>query len=56
MSVPELQQNPIVQRVIAIFDADGNGEIDFKGKYLINFQLEFFNNNSWVFFFFYRIY
>ena len=31
MSVPELQQNPIVQRVIAIFDADCNGEIDFKG-------------------------
>ena len=31
MNVPELQQNPIVQRVIAIFDADGNGEIDFKG-------------------------
>lgn len=32
MSIPELQQNPLVQRVIDIFDTDGNGEIDFKGK------------------------
>ena len=32
MSVPELQQNPLVQRVIEIFDQDGNNEIDFKGK------------------------
>jgi serine/threonine-protein phosphatase 2B regulatory subunit len=31
MSLPELQQNPLVQRVIDIFDADGNGEVDFKG-------------------------
>lgn len=32
MSLPELQQNPLVQRVIDIFDADGNGEVDFKGE------------------------
>lgn len=32
MSIPELQQNPLVQRVIDIFDTDGNGEIDFKGE------------------------
>lgn len=32
MTLPELQQNPLVQRVIDIFDADGNGEVDFKGK------------------------
>ena len=32
MSLPELQQNPLVQRVIDIFDTDGNGEVDFKGK------------------------
>lgn len=32
MSLPELQQNPLVQRVIDIFDSDGNGEVDFKGK------------------------
>lgn len=32
MSLPELQQNPLVQRVIDIFDADGNGEVDFRGR------------------------
>ena len=32
MSLPELQQNPLVQRVIEIFDTDGNKEIDFKGE------------------------
>jgi len=35
MSLPELQQNPLVQRVIDIFDTDGNGEVDFKGKNLL---------------------
>lgn len=30
MSLPELQQNPLVQRVIDIFDQDRNGEVDFK--------------------------
>lgn len=35
MSLPELQQNPLVQRVIDIFDTDGNGEVDFQGKLLI---------------------
>jgi serine/threonine-protein phosphatase 2B regulatory subunit len=30
MSLPELQQNPLVQRVIEIFDTDGNKEIDFQ--------------------------
>lgn len=33
MSLPELQQNPLVQRVIDIFDTDGNGEVDFQGKH-----------------------
>lgn len=33
MILPELQQNPLVQRVIDIFDEDRNGEVDFKGKY-----------------------
>jgi hypothetical protein len=39
MSLPELQQNPLVQRVIDIFDADGNGEVDFKGttRWSVNF-------------------
>lgn len=35
MSLPELQQNPLVQRVIDIFDTDGNGEVDFKGKKVV---------------------
>ena len=30
LSLPELHQNPLVQRVIEIFDQDGNGEVDFK--------------------------
>ncbi len=30
MTLPELRQNPLVQRVIDIFDEDGNGEVDFK--------------------------
>eukprot|EP00047_Mylnosiga_fluctuans_P002413 m.224392 g.224392 ORF g.224392 m.224392 type:complete len:176 (-) comp11088_c0_seq1:2409-2936(-) len=30
MALPELQQNPLVERVISIFDSDGDGEIDFK--------------------------
>jgi len=38
MSLPELQQNPLVQRVIDIFDTDGNGEVDFKG-YCVSFTL-----------------
>jgi len=32
LSLPELHQNPLVQRVIDIFDTDGNGEVDFKGE------------------------
>ena len=35
MSLPELQQNPLVQRVIEIFDQDGNGELDFRGLCLL---------------------
>lgn len=30
MSLPELQQNPLVPRVVELLDTDGNGEIDFK--------------------------
>ena len=30
MSLPELQQNPLVRRVIDIFDEDKNGEVDFR--------------------------
>lgn len=35
MALPELQQNPLVQRVIDIFDEDGNGVVDFKGRFSI---------------------
>lgn len=35
MSLPELQQNPLVQRVIEIFDQDGNGEVDFRGIFIV---------------------
>ncbi|KAM4876610.1 calcineurin subunit B type 2 [Thomomys bottae] len=30
MSLPQLRQNPLVKRVIDIFDTDGNGEVDFR--------------------------
>lgn len=30
MSIPELQQNPLVRRVIDILDTDRNGEVDFQ--------------------------
>jgi hypothetical protein len=35
-------QNPLVERVLAIFDADGDGEIDFQG----GAELFFFNTLS----------
>lgn len=41
MSLPELQQNPLVQRVIDIFDEDGNGEVDFKGPLFSSFSPHF---------------
>lgn len=31
VSVPELKENPLVKRVVDIFDSDLSGEIDFKG-------------------------
>ncbi|KAL2781854.1 calcineurin subunit B type 2 [Daubentonia madagascariensis] len=30
MSLPQLRQNPLAQRVIDVFDTDGNGEVDFQ--------------------------
>lgn len=30
-SIPELKDNPLVQRVVDTIDIDGNGEVDFKG-------------------------
>jgi serine/threonine-protein phosphatase 2B regulatory subunit len=29
MQIPELTSNPLVERVIDIFDSDGNGEVEF---------------------------
>ena len=36
MTIPELQQNPLVKRVIDILDKDGNGQVDFQGIVIIN--------------------
>ncbi|KAM9642370.1 calcineurin subunit B type 2 [Trichechus inunguis] len=30
LSLPQLRHNPLLHRVIDIFDTDGNGEVDFK--------------------------
>ena len=32
LSVPELKENPLVKRVVDVFDSDLSGEVDFKGK------------------------
>lgn len=32
LTVPELQNNPLLQRVVDVFDADLSGEVDFKGE------------------------
>lgn len=55
MSLPELQQNPLVQRVIDIFDQDGNGEVDFKGivkltSMLRSSKIKFFISTNWLIF------
>jgi len=34
--LPELLDNPLVARVISIFDTDGNGELDFQGFLLVS--------------------
>uniref|UniRef100_A0A0K2UG31 EF-hand domain-containing protein n=1 Tax=Lepeophtheirus salmonis TaxID=72036 RepID=A0A0K2UG31_LEPSM len=30
LSVPELKENPLVKRVVAVMDSDLSGEVDFK--------------------------
>ena len=35
VSVPELKENPLVKRVVEIFDSDLDGEVDFKGNCLL---------------------
>ena len=44
VSVPELKDNPLVKRVVDIFDSDLNGEVDFKGK------CDFFQLNDELYF------
>lgn len=34
LSVPELKENPLVKRVVDVFDDDMSGEVDFKGNHL----------------------
>ena len=41
VSVPELKDNPLVKRVVDIFDSDLNGEVDFKGKCSVLFKILF---------------
>jgi len=33
--LPDLADNPLVTRVVSIFDTDGNGELDFQGLSLV---------------------
>ena len=35
LSVPELKENPLVQRVVGVLDSDLSGEVDFKGLPLL---------------------
>ncbi len=32
VEVPELKENPLVKRVVDVFDSNLNGEVDFKGN------------------------
>ena len=43
VSVPELKENPLVKRVVDIFDSDLNGEVDFKGKSIERASILFFH-------------
>ena len=31
LSVPELKENPLIQRMVDVMDSDLSGEVDFKG-------------------------
>ncbi len=35
-AVPELKENPLVKRVVDIFDSDLSGEVDFKGESIVS--------------------
>ena len=40
LSVPELQENPLVQRVVDVFDQDASGEVDFKGEVMAEVKVK----------------
>ena len=42
VSVPELKENPLVKRVVEIFDSDLDGEVDFKGKLSLMIKVTFY--------------
>lgn len=49
LSVPELKENPLVKRVVDVFDSDLSGEVDFKGKKnLVYYKMYFVFYPSWV--------
>ena len=43
LSVPELRENPLVQRVADVLDSNRSGEVDFKGK--INTRIMVYNGH-----------
>ena len=43
LAIPELQQNPLVRRVIDILDTDRNGEVDFQGQLFICYKNCYFS-------------
>ena len=58
LSVPELKENPLVKRVVDVFDSDLSGEVDFKGKsqycfvahhYHLVISLIYFTPGIWYF-------
>jgi len=56
VSVPELKENPLVKRVVDIFDSDLNGEVDFKEFVLGLAQFSNRDNDEHRLQFIFRIY
>ena len=46
MSIPQLQTNPLVSRVIKIFDLDGNGLVNFSGNQRNLWAVQYFHVNK----------
>lgn len=47
LSVPELKENPLLQRVVDVFDSDLSGEVDFKGLSLFGQKSQFLEVLKW---------